>query len=102
MDFLHAFEQDITINRYTLTEALRLYFLSLDKEGAIYQWVSEKPFLALNPTQKSEVVAFLCNELLSNKSVIRHIDYCTEHLTVLRRDRGIVEGELNKLRAVQR
>lgn len=54
-DLLCLTQQDISINRHTLTEALRLYFISRDKESAIFQWVSEKPFLALNPTQKSEV-----------------------------------------------
>lgn len=55
MVVVHMILQDVVINRQTLTEALRLYFLSRDKESAIFQWVSEKPFLALNPTQKSEV-----------------------------------------------
>jgi hypothetical protein len=31
------------------------------------EWMKQKPFLCLNPTQKSEILAFLCNELLNNK-----------------------------------
>jgi hypothetical protein len=40
------------------------------EENRTYQmseWMKQKPFLCLNPTQKSEILAFLCNELLNNK-----------------------------------
>jgi hypothetical protein len=42
----------------------------LVEENRTYQmseWMKQKPFLCLNPTQKSEILAFLCNELLNNK-----------------------------------
>lgn len=36
--------------------------------------LKDRPFLALNPTEKAAMLAFLCNELLQNKAVIRQIE----------------------------
>ena len=32
-------------------------------------WLLDKPLLSLTPTQKAACLAFLCNELLSSKSI---------------------------------
>ena len=37
------------------------------------QWLSERPYLALNPTEKTEILAHLCNDLLQNKAVLRQV-----------------------------
>ena len=37
------------------------------------QWLTEKPYLALNPTEKTEILAHLCNDLLQNKAVLRQV-----------------------------
>jgi hypothetical protein len=50
-------ELETTLRR--LVEENRTYQMS--------EWMKQKPFLCLNPTQKSEILAFLCNELLNNK-----------------------------------
>ncbi|KAL1426598.1 hypothetical protein MTO96_018181 [Rhipicephalus appendiculatus] len=86
--------KDATITNDTVTEALHLYFMALDKECAMYQWVTEKPFLALNPTQKSEIMAFLCNELLCSRAVVRQVDSSIETVITLRKDKWLAEGEL--------
>ncbi|XP_075748284.1 bromodomain adjacent to zinc finger domain protein 2B isoform X4 [Rhipicephalus microplus] len=93
--------KDATITNDTVTEALHLYFMALDKECAMYQWVTEKPFLALNPTQKSEIMAFLCNELLCSRGVVRQVDSSIETVITLRKDKWLAEGELRKLRSTQ-
>lgn len=93
--------KDATITNDTVTEALHLYFMALDKECAMYQWVTEKPFLALNPTQKSEIMAFLCNELLCSRAVVRQVDSSIETVITLRKDKWLAEGELRKLRSTQ-
>lgn len=93
--------KDAPITNDSLTEALHLYFMALDKECAMYQWVTEKPFLALNPTQKSEILAFLCNELLCSRAVVRQVDTSIETVNTLRKDKWLAEGELRKLRGIQ-
>nr|CAD7588559.1 unnamed protein product [Timema genevievae] len=62
------------------------------------EWLNEKPFLALNPTHKSAILAFLCNELLQNKAVIRQIDISIETVAQLRKDRWLMDTKLRKLR----
>ncbi len=37
------------------------------------QWVKDRPFLSLNPTEKGEILAFVCNELLFNKAVLHKV-----------------------------
>ncbi|XP_077483025.1 bromodomain adjacent to zinc finger domain protein 2B-like isoform X4 [Amblyomma americanum] len=93
--------KDASITNDSVTEALHLYFMALDKECAMYQWVTEKPFLALNPTQKSEIMAFLCNELLCSRIVVRQVDSSIETVNTLRKDKWLAEGELRKLRSTQ-
>ncbi|XP_064471785.1 bromodomain adjacent to zinc finger domain protein 2B-like isoform X2 [Ornithodoros turicata] len=93
--------KDAPITNESVTEAFHLYFMALDKECAMYQWVTEKPFLALNPTQKSEIMAFLCNELLCSRAVVRQVDSSIDTVNTLRKDKWLAEGELRKLRGIQ-
>lgn len=62
------------------------------------EWLHEKPFLALNPTQKASILSFLCNELLQNKAVLRQIDNSIETVGQLRKDRWLMDTKLRKLR----
>jgi hypothetical protein len=58
--------------------------------------LSEKPFLALNPTAKSAIVVFICHELLLNKAVVRFIDESIENLNGVRKDKWLNDGHLRK------
>ncbi|XP_067003297.2 bromodomain adjacent to zinc finger domain protein 2B isoform X3 [Anabrus simplex] len=62
------------------------------------EWLQERPFLALNPTHKASILAFLCNELLQNKAVIRQIDTSIETVGQLRKDRWLLDTKIRKLR----
>ncbi|KAG8229189.1 hypothetical protein J437_LFUL001061 [Ladona fulva] len=62
------------------------------------RWLRERPFLSLNPTRKAAILAFICNELLQNKAVLRQIEGAIEGVAQLRRDRWIIEGKIRKLR----
>ncbi|XP_063391251.1 uncharacterized protein LOC134676799 [Cydia fagiglandana] len=70
-------------NTYKLSEALR-----------------DKPFLALNATTKSAILAFLCNELLQNKSVLRQIDGALDHLNQLKKERYLMDMKIRKVRVL--
>ncbi len=41
--------------------------LHLTRPYKMSLWISEKNFLCLNPTQKADILAFVCNELLNNR-----------------------------------
>ncbi|XP_072752489.1 bromodomain adjacent to zinc finger domain protein 2B isoform X12 [Anoplolepis gracilipes] len=58
----------------------------------------DKPFLALNPTHKAQTLAFLCNELLQNKAVIRQIEGSLETVAQLRKERFVLDTKIRKLR----
>ena len=85
---------DLFINAdeaYTkLLEANASYKLSLH--------LKLKTFLCLNATIKSEIVAFLCNELMSNKAVVNQIEVTMENTHVMKRKKLILENKVKKLR----
>ncbi|XP_076658694.1 bromodomain adjacent to zinc finger domain protein 2B isoform X9 [Halictus rubicundus] len=58
----------------------------------------DKPFLALNSTHKAQMLAFLCNELLQNKAVIRQIEGSLETVAQLRKERFVLDTKIRKLR----
>ncbi|XP_049882484.1 bromodomain adjacent to zinc finger domain protein 2B-like isoform X4 [Pectinophora gossypiella] len=68
---------------YKLSEALR-----------------DKPFLALNATTKAKILAFLCDELLQNKSVLRQIDASLDHLNQLKKERYLLDMKIRKVRVL--
>ncbi|KAK8750686.1 hypothetical protein OTU49_014947 [Cherax quadricarinatus] len=62
------------------------------------QWLSQLPFLALNPTQKSEIVAYVCNELLQNKAVVRQIEDSLDRHNGLKTEKWKLDARIRKLR----
>ncbi|OXU30225.1 hypothetical protein TSAR_013142 [Trichomalopsis sarcophagae] len=58
----------------------------------------DKPFLALNPTHKAQMLAFLCNELLQNKAVLRQIEQSLENVAQLKKERFLLDTKIRKLR----
>ncbi|GBP64995.1 Bromodomain adjacent to zinc finger domain protein 2B [Eumeta japonica] len=68
---------------YKLSEALR-----------------DKPFLALNATTKAKILAFLCNELLQNKAVLRQIDTSLENLNQLKKERYLMDMKIRKIKVL--
>ncbi|KAK0161096.1 hypothetical protein PV327_009610 [Microctonus hyperodae] len=58
----------------------------------------DKPFLALNPTHKAQMLGFLCNELLQNKAVIKQIDGSLENVAQLKKERFVLDTKIRKLR----
>ncbi|XP_063851333.1 bromodomain adjacent to zinc finger domain protein 2B-like isoform X2 [Scylla paramamosain] len=62
------------------------------------QWLLVMPFLALNPTQKSEIVAYVCNELLQNKAVVRQIEDSLDRHNGLKTEKWKLDTRIRKLR----
>ncbi|XP_043468931.1 bromodomain adjacent to zinc finger domain protein 2B-like isoform X12 [Leptopilina heterotoma] len=58
----------------------------------------DKPFLALNSTHKAQMLAFLCNELLQNKAVIKQIEGSLETVAQLKKERFVLDTKIRKLR----
>lgn len=60
------------------------------------QWLVVMPFLALNPTQKSEIVAYVCNELLQNKAVVRQIEDSLDRHNGLKTEKWKLDARIRK------
>ena len=58
--------------------------------------IKEKTFLCLNPTDKSEMVGFVCNDLLSNKNVVRQIDNNVENVVKAKKNKWEAEMKVRK------
>lgn len=58
--------------------------------------LKDKPFVSLNPTVKTEILAHLCNDLLMNKAVVRQIETSLESVAQHKRDRYAIENRVRK------
>ncbi|XP_045483228.1 bromodomain adjacent to zinc finger domain protein 2B isoform X2 [Harmonia axyridis] len=60
--------------------------------------LKDKPFMALSPTRKSEILAYICNELLQNKAVIRQIEASLEQVVQLKKEKWLLDNKIRKLK----
>ncbi|RWS29696.1 bromodomain adjacent to zinc finger domain protein 2B-like isoform X6 [Leptotrombidium deliense] len=105
--------KDAPITNFNISEILRLYFQSfatqirddspLDRiEVRLFNILNTgRPFLSLNATQKTEILSFLCNELLCNQAIVRQVDDNIETVSNLRRDKWVVENDVRKYRLMK-
>lgn len=101
------------ITNYDLSEILKVYFYSFasqysesPEENRLALEIHDKlstgrPFLSLNPAQKTQVLTFLCNELTGNQAIIRHIEETIETVGNLRKERWHLGCELRKYKAIK-
>ena len=59
-------------------------------------WLGKLPFGSLNSTQKSEIVAYVCNELLQNKAVIKQIEESLDRHNGLKTEKWKVDARIRK------
>nr|CAI5824464.1 unnamed protein product [Callosobruchus analis] len=60
--------------------------------------LKDKPFLALSPTNKAEILAYICNELLQNKAVVRQIESSLESVAHQKKDKWLLDMKIRKLK----
>lgn len=60
--------------------------------------LKDKPFMALSPTDKAAILAFICNELLQNKAVIRQIEGTLESVAQQKKEKWLLDTKLRKLK----
>ena len=76
-------------------------YLALLHKNATFQmsaWIRDKQFLCLNATEKSEILGFLCNELLTNKAVVNQIEVTVDNVHITRRRKWGLESKIKKLK----
>ncbi|KAK9720736.1 Methyl-CpG binding domain [Popillia japonica] len=60
--------------------------------------LKDKPFLSLSPVDKASILAFICNELLQNKAVIRQIEGSLETVAHCKKEKWLLDAKVRKLR----
>lgn len=76
-------------------------FLHKTRAYEMSTWVQEKPYLCLSPTQKAEILAFVCNELLFNKAVVHKIESTLEKSGNAKKVKVAVDHKLKRLKSIQ-
>ncbi|KAG7503789.1 bromodomain adjacent to zinc finger domain protein 2B-like isoform X1 [Solea senegalensis] len=94
---------NVKINRGNVSEILRIYVEAHCEQtelAALAASLRTKAFQAHTPCQKVSMLVFLVNELCCSKAVISEIDKNIDHMSNLRKDKWVVDGELRKLRSI--
>uniref|UniRef100_A0A336LQU0 CSON001452 protein n=1 Tax=Culicoides sonorensis TaxID=179676 RepID=A0A336LQU0_CULSO len=60
------------------------------------EYLKDKPFVALNPTVKAQIMAMLCNDLLLNKAVCKQIESNLESQAQLKKEKYILDSKIRK------
>jgi hypothetical protein len=90
--------KDAVQGLFTNADSAYMKLLEGNKTYQLAQLMKDKPFLCLNATHKSEILAFLCNELLNNKSVVNQIEVTMENVQVMKRKKLALEMKVKKLK----
>lgn len=58
--------------------------------------LKQNPFVSLNPTVKTQILAHLCNDLLINKAVIKQIEGSLEAMAQYKREKYLLDNRIRK------
>ncbi|XP_058976147.1 uncharacterized protein LOC101892503 isoform X2 [Musca domestica] len=64
------------------------------------QALKDRPFVALNPTKKAQILAHLCNDLLMNKAVLKQIETSLETCNQMRKEKYMTDMKVRKYKAL--
>ncbi|KAL1513282.1 hypothetical protein ABEB36_002708 [Hypothenemus hampei] len=79
------------------------HYYQLLHENATYKMsdlLKDKPFMALSPTDKAAILAYICNELLQNKAVLRQIESSMATMIEHKRDKWLLDQKIRKLKVL--
>lgn len=62
--------------------------------------LKDKPFVALNPTKKAQILAHLCNDLLMNKAVLKQIEGSLESCAQIKREKYLNDMKVRKYKSL--
>merc|ERR1739838_277767 len=81
------------------SEIMRLFIWARNGyKTEISKRLEGRPFSSLDPDSKTQVLAFLTDELISSRSIVGGIERHLEALAVLRREKWVVEGNIRQAR----
>lgn len=62
----------------------------------MHKLLKEHPFFALSAAQKSDILAFFCDEVIGSRLINREVDNSLDTIANFRKDKWLVEGELRR------
>ncbi|KAG5678274.1 hypothetical protein PVAND_007963 [Polypedilum vanderplanki] len=90
-------EKDIVTNE----KNTQFYEVLHDNERhKLSECLKDKPYVALNPTVKSQILAMLCNDLLLNKAVCKQIENGLESQATLKREKFLLDNKVRKYKSL--
>lgn len=78
------------------------YFETLhdNERYKLSEMLKDKPYVALNPTVKAQLLGMLCNDLLLNKAVCKQIESGLESQAVLKREKFLLDNKVKKYKSL--
>ncbi|UJR10202.1 hypothetical protein I4U23_014417 [Adineta vaga] len=90
---------EIDITEHTFGEILRIYIRERNGfDDKLTQSLSDTSFQTLIADEKAEILAFLCNDLSTNKQVVEEIDRNLDEVTGLKHEKLEIEKRLRRLK----
>lgn len=97
--FLGQVARDLTVSDENLNELLRMFLASRDAQGKqLAILLEQNAFEALNSTSKAAMLAYMCNELLYCRNVVREIETNIDETTRLKGEKWNVDGKVRQMR----
>jgi len=90
---------EIDITEHTFSEILRIYIRERNGfDDRLTQSLSDTSFQTLIADEKAEILAFLCNDLSTNKRVVEEIDRNLDELIGLKHEKFELEKRLRRIK----
>ncbi|CAI5445520.1 unnamed protein product [Caenorhabditis angaria] len=90
---------DLGMDRENFSEVMRLFLDNRPGNGPkLAKNLENRTFLQLESLEKSQILAFICDELVSSKNVVNEIDRNLEEISRLKGEKWMREGKARALR----
>ncbi|XP_055688783.1 bromodomain adjacent to zinc finger domain protein 2B isoform X2 [Lutzomyia longipalpis] len=96
----HQTTSDMAITSTSGKNTQYYEYLHENSTWKLSECLRDKPFVALSPITKAQILAHLCNDLLMNKAVLKQIDGSLEMASAMRRDRYLIDIKLRKYKSL--
>ncbi|XP_032306300.1 uncharacterized protein LOC6495241 isoform X5 [Drosophila ananassae] len=96
----HQLDADAATHSHSAKNQEYYKLLHENDTWKLSQYLKDRPFVALNPTRKAQMLAHLCNDLLMNKAVLRQIDGSLETCAQMRKEKYMTDMKVRKYKAL--
>ncbi|PAV84795.1 hypothetical protein WR25_05319 [Diploscapter pachys] len=95
--------QEVGMKRENYSEIMRMFLHSRDEQGKkLSVLLDTSSFECLSGENKAEILAYICNELLCCRNIVKEIDSNLEEVSKLKGERWMREGKARVLKLEQK